>query len=385
MLERPPLSLYIHIPWCVRKCPYCDFNSHEFSEACPEDKYVDALVDDFNQEAKHVCGLDTELQSIFIGGGTPSLFAGQSYQRVLSQVEKIIPFSTDIEISLEANPGTVEAERFSAYREAGINRLSLGIQSFDDNCLKQLGRIHNSAEAEKAIRIARGAGFENFNLDLMHGLPGQTTELALNDLQRAIDFEPSHLSWYQLTIEPNTFFHSHPPALPTEGILEEIQVRGQTLLKANGFEQYEVSAFASEGNSSKHNLNYWSFGDYLGIGAGAHGKLTSVEQQKIFRTRKKKQPNHYLDAINGRQAERNEVSVDQRSVEYLMNALRLRTGFTVQEYENRTGLEFEQILKKVESLVEKGLMQLDKADRNSRVSTTDTGYRFLNSVLEEFL
>lgn len=385
MLERPPLSLYVHIPWCVRKCPYCDFNSHESTDAIPEEKYVNALLEDFDREVKLVTGENIELHSIFIGGGTPSLFTGESYKRLLNRIESTMPFATDIEITLEANPGTAEAARFSAYLEAGINRLSLGVQSFDDNCLKQLGRIHNGAEAENAIEIAKRAGFDNFNLDLMHGLPQQNSDLALSDLQRAIDFGPSHLSWYQLTIEPNTFFHSHPPSLPQESILEDIQVHGQALMKTNGFEQYEVSAYAKAGKVSTHNLNYWSFGDYLGIGAGAHGKLTIAKQQKLLRTRKKKQPNHYLNALNGRQAEMIEVSTEERSVEFLMNALRLRAGFTIEEYEKRTGLEFEQILKKVESLVEKGLMQLDKSDRNFRVSTTDSGYRFLNSVLEEFL
>ena len=384
MLERPPLSLYIHVPWCVRKCPYCDFNSHESTTDLPEQEYIDLLLDDFLRDRARLDG-DNKLVSIFIGGGTPSLFSGDSYRYLLSRIEEQIPFSENIEITLEANPGTAEAERFAAYHDAGINRLSLGIQSFDDQCLSRLGRIHNSEEALSAIVIAKQVGFENFNLDLMHGLPGQSSRQALKDLKIGINSGPTHISWYQLTIEPNTVFYHRPPALPVENILEEIQTNGHELLKGKDFRQYEVSAYAMSNHESIHNLNYWSFGDYLGIGAGAHGKLTLATENRIIRTRKVKQPKHYFSALNGRDAEIKEIPIQERSVEFLMNALRLREGFNQSQFEKRTGLPFDKITKAVESQIEKGLMQIVEIDDEISISTTSNGYRFLNDVLEEFL
>ena len=384
MLERPPLSLYIHVPWCVRKCPYCDFNSHESKTGLPEKEYVELLLDDFVREKARLND-DNQLVSIFIGGGTPSLFSGNSYSYLLSRIEEQIPFSRDIEITLEANPGTADTERFAAYHDAGINRLSIGIQSFDDRCLDRLGRIHNSDEALSAIEIAKQVGFENFNLDLMHGLPGQSSEQAVKDLQIGIESKPTHVSWYQLTIEPNTVFYHRPPTLPVENVLEEIQTNGHGLLEGKDFHQYEVSAYAMNNRESIHNLNYWSFGDYLGIGAGAHGKLTLPTENKIIRTRKVKQPNHYLSALNGRDAEIKEIPMQERSVEFLMNTLRLREGFNQSQFEKRTGLAFEEIAKRVESQIEKGLMQIVEVDDELSISATSNGYRFLNSVLGGFL
>ena len=384
MLERPPLSLYIHVPWCVRKCPYCDFNSHESKTGLPEKEYVDLLVDDFVRERARLDD-DNQLVSIFIGGGTPSLFSGDSYRYLLSRIEEQIPFSRDIEITLEANPGTADTERFAAYHDAGINRLSIGIQSFDDRCLDRLGRIHNSDEALSAIEIAKQVGFENFNLDLMHGLPGQSSEQAVKDLQIGIESEPTHVSWYQLTIEPNTVFYHRPPTLPVENVLEEIQTNGHGLLEGKDFHQYEVSAYAMSNRESIHNLNYWSFGDYLGIGAGAHGKLTLPAENRIIRTRKVKQPNHYLSTLNGRDAEIKEIPIQERSMEFLMNTLRLKEGFNQSQFESRTGLAFEEITKRVESQIEKGLMQIVEVDDEINISATSNGYRFLNSVLEGFL
>ncbi|MDD9890752.1 MAG: radical SAM family heme chaperone HemW [Gammaproteobacteria bacterium] len=385
MLERPPLSLYIHIPWCIRKCPYCDFNSHESGSPLPELEYINALLDDFNHEVARLENNDRELVSIFIGGGTPSLFDGKSYSRLLKDIESKLPFSEQIEITLEANPGTAEAARFDSYREAGINRLSIGAQSFDDECLKRLGRIHDAAEALRAIEIAKLAGFKNFNIDLMHGLPGQSSEQALKDIQKAIDCEPSHLSWYQLTIEPNTVFYSRPPTLPEECVLEDIQDNGQALLENHGYQQYEVSAYSKAGNASSHNLNYWSFGDYIGIGAGAHGKLTLIEESKLIRTHKMKQPNQYLNAINGRDAEIQEIAKQEMAIEFMMNSLRLRAGFSRAQFESRTGLGFDEIVKRVESLVERELIQMKNVERDIFISATPRGYRFLNSVIEEFL
>jgi len=379
MLELPPLSLYIHVPWCIRKCPYCDFNSHEFQGSLPERDYIDALCADLDSELPRVNG--RTLRSVFIGGGTPSLLGADSYARLLDHVEQRIGLNDDAEVTMEANPGTAEAERFAAFRKAGINRLSLGIQSFADQQLTRLGRIHDSDQARRAIGIARDAGFENFNLDLMHGLPEQTVGAALDDLNSALEFEPLHLSWYQLTIEPNTVFYRRPPPLPADELLSEMQQEGQQLLSEHGFEQYEVSAYARPGRSSAHNLNYWRFGDYLGIGAGAHGKLTDPENNTILRTRKKKQPGHYLQSDLERTSECKAISEEDKPLEFLLNALRLREGFTIQQFETRTGLAFSAIGKRVEYLQSKHLLEVD----GDRISTSSRGYQLLNSVLEEFL
>ena len=379
MLELPPLSLYIHIPWCVKKCPYCDFNSHEAQSDIPESDYVDILCQDFDRDYEY-CD-SRPLQSIFIGGGTPSLFSPKSFEKILSHIQAKASLSTDCEITLEANPGTAEADKFSGYFAAGINRLSIGIQSFDEQQLKNLGRIHSSDESKRAIEFARSVGFENFNLDLMHGLPGQSVSDALNDLRTAIDFDPRHISWYQLTIEPNTVFYAHPPTSPEEPILNSLEDAGLALLEESGYQRYEVSAFSKEGCHSRHNLNYWEFGDYLGIGAGAHGKLTLAEEKTIVRTQKHRQPNHYLSKSIQSKIKRTEILPDERAIEFLLNALRSKHGFSESIFQSRTGLPFSSIGKKVEYLIAGGLLQR----RAGRIAASDKGYRLLNSLLQEFL
>ncbi|MCG8414881.1 MAG: radical SAM family heme chaperone HemW [Pseudomonadales bacterium] len=382
MLEYPPLSLYLHIPWCVRKCPYCDFNSHQVRDDLPEDEYVAALCDDLSFEASNRNSDDhRQLRSIFIGGGTPSLFSAQSIATVLNKAEQLFGFEESIEITLEANPGTAEANRFKDYYSCGVNRLSLGIQSFQESKLQVLGRIHNAQEARQAIEMCRQAGFDNFNLDLMHSLPDQSVADALEDIEQALGFEPTHLSWYQLTIEPNTEFHSRPPTLPAESLYLEIQEEGIQRLSANGFQRYEVSAYCQTEFASRHNLNYWGYGDYLGVGAGAHGKLSNPAQNAIIRSRKKKQPDHYIAAGINRDAERTEVDKSERPFEFLLNALRLRDGFDIKSFEKRTGVTFSSIGKQVEYLSAQDLLAVN----GNNVTTTDRGYRVLNSLLEEFL
>jgi len=392
-LTLPPLSLYIHVPWCVRKCPYCDFNSHAQNGELPEDEYIDALLDDLNHDLNYVQG--REILSIFIGGGTPSLLSAKAYEKLFADMQQKLHFASDIEITLEANPGTAEREKFADYFALGINRLSIGVQSFDAGHLQRLGRIHDANDAERAIEFARKAGFKRLNLDIMYGLGEQTLEQAIADLQRAISFEPEHLSWYQLTIEQNTAYYKQPPPIPPEDSIIEMQDSGLALLAANGLQRYEVSAFAREGEASRHNLNYWRFGDYLGIGAGAHGKITQPLQGRILRMRKRKQPDHYLQAArySKAQAEKNLVArypyladgtpieKEDLPLEFLLNALRLREGFTVSQYEALTGLPFSDLGKRVESLTHQGLLTAD----GERITTTERGYQFLNSVLGAFV
>lgn len=379
MLELSPLGIYIHIPWCVKKCPYCDFNSHEQSGELPEKDYLRALINDLDYDLDQAQG--RQVSSIFIGGGTPSLFSAAAYDELLTYIDRRLGIADDAEISLEANPGTVEAERFRDYRLAGINRLSLGIQSFNPDSLQRLGRIHDDQQARAAVNIARQAGFDNLNLDLMHGLPEQDTAQALADLETALSFAPEHLSWYQLTIEPNTVFYRFTPPLPDADQIDALQEQGQRLLADHGYGQYEVSAYARAGRQSAHNLNYWRFGDYLGIGAGAHGKITDPEHGRIYRSRKKKQPTHYLHSDVARLAQRSEISREDLPLEFLLNALRLREGFTRAQFEARTGLAFSTIGKRVECLQDRGLLDAS----GERVTTTERGYQLLNSVLEEFM
>ncbi|MBC52904.1 MAG: YggW family oxidoreductase [Gammaproteobacteria bacterium] len=396
-LTLPPLSLYIHVPWCVRKCPYCDFNSHEQKGPLPEDDYIDALLDDFRHDLPYVQKRD--ISSIFIGGGTPSLLSATAYDRLLTGLQTMADFASDIEITLEANPGTAERNKFADYRSAGINRLSLGIQSFNPGQLQQLGRIHDEQDAVRAIDFAHKAGFNRLNLDIMYGLQAQSLTDAMADLQQAIDAAPEHISWYQLTIEPNTVFFKHPPPLPPEDTLIDIQDSGLALLAEHGFARYEVSAFARAGGQSRHNLNYWRFGDYLGIGAGAHGKITQRSRQRILRMHKRRQPGHYLQAAAYIKKQRETqdggnllnrypyladagpIETDQLALEFLLNALRLREGFTAEQFEQRTGLPFSQIAKQVDSLQQRQLLHVD----GNHIRTTDTGYQFLNSVLEAFV
>ncbi|MDO8272965.1 MAG: radical SAM family heme chaperone HemW [Gammaproteobacteria bacterium] len=392
-LQVPPQSLYVHIPWCVRKCPYCDFNSHQKNGELPESEYVDALLRDFADDLPWVNnqGQEREIGSIFFGGGTPSLFSARAYERLFNGLLQHVRFATDIEITLEANPGTAERDKFADYRRAGINRLSIGIQSFDDAQLQNLGRIHGSDDGRKAIEFARQAGFENLNVDIMYGLKEQSVAAALADLEEAISFAPEHLSWYQLTIEPNTEFFKRPPALPPEDELIDIQDSGLALLAQHGYARYEVSAFARAGRRSRHNLNYWRFGDYLGIGAGAHGKITLVsssltEQNRILRTRKSRQPGHYLEAARSLmptpfRAETTAIATQDLALEFMLNVLRLQEGFTAMQFEAATGLGFEVVQKQVESLQNKALL----IDEGGVIRPTDKGQQFLNSVLEEFL
>lgn len=379
LLKLPPLSLYVHIPWCIRKCPYCDFNSHQSNGEVPEAQYIDALLQDFSNAQQYAQG--RTIQSIFFGGGTPSLFSAPGYVRLLQGLQAIIAFAPDIEITLEANPGSAERVKFADYRRAGINRLSIGVQSFDDLQLHSLGRIHGSEDARAAIEFARSAGFDNLNIDIMYGLRGQSTAGAIRDLQTAIAFEPEHLSWYQLTIEPNTEFYKRPPVLPEDDALIDIQDSGLALLQANGYKRYEVSAFARDSKMARHNLNYWRFGDYIGIGAGAHGKITQLAQGQIVRTRNKKQPERYLNAEQRFLAELAPIPEGELPIEYLLNVLRMPEGFSIAAFEAATGLGFELIQKQVSSLQAQALLSFE----DSHVRPTEKGQQFLNDVLETFL
>ncbi len=381
-MQLPPLSLYVHVPWCVRKCPYCDFNSHQREGELPETEYVQALLADLRTDAHHAQG--RQLQSIFIGGGTPSLFSAQAYATLLKEFDKLIPFAAGIEITLEANPGTAEQGKFKGFRAAGINRLSIGVQSFDAANLQKLGRIHDGGEALRAAEFARNAGFDNFNLDLMFGLPGQDTKQALADLRTAIACKPTHLSWYQLTIEPNTEFFRRPPVLPHDDAVAEMQDAGIALLHQQGYERYEISAYSQRGKRARHNLNYWEFGDYLGIGAGAHGKVTSPAAQQILRTRKTRMPAHYLDAAREPARFTTEAKAVPRAelpLEFMMNALRLSDGVPLYYFEERTGLEFSGFQQRLTALQERGLLQRS----HDMLHPTATGLQFLNDMLLEFM
>jgi putative oxygen-independent coproporphyrinogen III oxidase len=376
--QLPPLALYIHIPWCVKKCPYCDFNSHAAGPTLPEQEYVDALLADLDEELPQAHG--RPLTSIFFGGGTPSLFSAQALGRLLEGVERRVPFAPDIEITLEANPGTFEQAKFAAYRALGINRLSIGVQSFQADKLQALGRIHDGAEAIRAADMARAAGFDNFNLDLMHGLPNQSLDDALGDLRTAIAQAPTHLSWYQLTLEPNTVFWSQPPMLPEDDILWDIQEAGQALLAEHGYAQYEVSAYAQPGQAARHNLNYWTFGDFLGIGAGAHAKLSSP-QGVIKRSWKTRLPKDYLDVDKRFSAGERLLEADELPFEFLMNVLRLTDGVASELFSARTGLPLALLAGARAEAERRGLLHRDPA----RLSATREGQLFLNDLLQHFL
>jgi putative oxygen-independent coproporphyrinogen III oxidase len=375
--QLPPLSLYIHIPWCLRKCPYCDFNSHT-TAVIPEADYAKALIADLDQDLLHV--QNRPLQSIFFGGGTPSLFSAKIIGFILSEVEKRITFSSDIEITLEANPGTTEQSKFSGYRSAGVNRLSIGIQSFNSSHLNLLGRVHDGDEALNAFFTATKAGFDNINLDLMHGLPEQTPAQGLADLRKATELEPKHISWYQLTIEPNTAFYSSPPILPSDDQLADIQQAGEQLLAEKGYQQYEISAYCQPDRQSRHNSNYWLFGDYLGIGAGAHGKITSLSTNIIHRRWKTRSPRDYLATGNKFLAGEKAIAAEDLPLEFMMNSLRLTGGFDQHFFKQRTGLEFTAIKKTIDKLVTEGLLDCG----NNIIKPSTTGKRFLNTLLMEF-
>lgn len=374
----PPLAAYVHIPWCVRKCPYCDFNSHTHQGGLPEDEYIDALIADLDGDLQHVHG--RELVSIFFGGGTPSLFSAASLDRLLQAMQQRLSFAADIEITLEANPGTFEQARFRDYRAAGINRLSIGIQSFNPAHLKALGRIHDDREALAAVDMARRAGFDNLNLDLMHGLPGQSLAQARADIDQAIALAPEHLSWYQLTLEPNTVFYSRPPVLPEEEVLWDIQEAGQARLAETGYAQYEISAYAQDGQRARHNLNYWQYGDFLGIGAGAHGKLTHPDG-RVERCWKTRQPRDYLDRGKAFLAGSKELSQNELPFDFLMNALRLVDGVPSAWYHQRTGQPIESIATLLDQAVQRGLLE----PWHQQLRPTGQGRLFLNDLLEMFL
>lgn len=384
MLKLPPLSLYVHVPWCVKKCPYCDFNSHRITGNIPEEAYINALLHDVDNELASIQG--RPIHSIFIGGGTPSLLTANAYQKLFNGLQARVRFSDDIEITMEANPGTYEHDRFQAYLDAGVNRLSLGVQSFQDEKLAVLGRIHCADEARQAIASITSHGFSNINIDLMHGLPGQSPEDALYDLKQAIGLKPAHISWYQLTIEPNTVFYSKTPALPPDDTLWDIQEAGQALLASAGFQQYEISAFSQPGRRSKHNLNYWQFGDYIGIGAGAHGKLTNAATGQIYRNWKTRMPADYLAAdhyiAHAFEAGRRMLEADELPIEFMMNVLRLHDGVDVQLYGERTGQALSDIFEKLQLARQKAL--LEPFASANRIKPTPTGRLFLNDLLELF-
>ncbi len=377
-LELAPLAAYVHIPWCVRKCPYCDFNSHAAGASLPEDAYVQALLADLDADREQI--QSRRLTSIFFGGGTPSLFSASALERILEGMRQRVGFADDIEITLEANPGTFEQAKFRDYRSLGINRLSIGVQSFQPAKLKALGRIHDGDEAIRAADMARAAGFDNFNLDLMHGLPEQSLEDALSDLRIAIAQQPTHLSWYQLTVEPNTEFWSKPPQLPEDETLWDIQEAGQALLAAHGYGQYETSAYAQPGRQARHNLNYWTFGDFLGLGAGAHGKWTAPNGE-IRRHWKTRLPKDYLDPAKRFRAGDKQLAQDELPFEFLMNVLRLTDGVPSLLFTQRTGLSLDLLAEGRRDAEARGLLEPDP----QRLVATPKGQLFLNDLLQLFL
>ena len=378
----PPLSLYVHLPWCVRKCPYCDFNSHEAKDEVPERAYIDALIADLEQDLPSIWG--RPIETVFLGGGTPSLFSPESIDRLFSQLRALLVLPATAEITMEANPGTLEAGKFAEFRAAGINRLSIGVQSFNDDMLKKLGRIHGAHEAITAAEHAHAAGFDELNLDLMFGLPGQSVAQALADLEQAIALRPTHLSHYQLTLEPNTRYAHTPPAnLPDHDALWEIQQHCQARIAAAGYGQYEVSAYAQAGHRCRHNLNYWLFGDYLGIGAGAHAKISSAQHQRIVRTAKLRHPREYLAkaATPARIASERSLSRREAGFDFMLNALRLNDGFPVALFAEHTGLALNVVEKPLQQAEAKGLIERDL----HHIRPTELGQRFLNDLTALFL
>ncbi len=373
-----PLGLYIHIPWCIRKCPYCDFNSHEARGSLPERAYIDALIEDLEQDLPHIWG--RRIESIFIGGGTPSLLSPEAYDRLFSQLRSHLQINPNAEITLEANPGTFEIQKFKEYRALGINRLSIGIQSFNDQHLKSLGRVHGRTEAIRAAETAHDAGFDNFNLDVMFGLSQQTTKEALDDINTAIGLEPTHISYYQLTLEPNTLYHHQPPPLPDEDTIAHIHNQGIMQLEENSYINYEISAFAKKDYTCFHNLNYWRFGDYLGIGSGSHGKITNTPEQRITRTAKSRNPKDYMDRTR-RRASHTHLTPKETAMEFMMNALRISEGFETSLFTERTGLGLNIIEKPLRRAEELALINWDI----HRIQPTERGRRYLNNLLELFV
>lgn len=372
-----PLSLYIHIPWCIRKCPYCDFNSHKGPETLPEFNYIQALLDDLKAD---LCRFEPRIiHSIFIGGGTPSLFSAAAYEQLFLELKRLIPFSPNIEITMEANPGSVEQQRFTEYRQLGINRLSLGIQSFNSAHLKRLGRIHDAHQAHRAIESARKAGFTNLNLDIMHGLPNQSIHEGMEDLRTALSYQPEHFSWYQLTIEPNTVFYKENPPLPSEDDAFFLEQQGLALLEESGMKRYEISAFSQVNKQAQHNLNYWLFGDYLGIGAGAHGKITTLPH--IVRTRKHRQPKDYLNTEKPFLAHLESIEAKEVIFEFMLNTTRLEQAIPLTLFSERTGLDSALLIPKLKLAEQKNLLTLTDNDWQ----ITDFGRRYTNNLQTLFL
>jgi putative oxygen-independent coproporphyrinogen III oxidase len=379
------------MPWCVRKCPYCDFNSHQLKSAAPDASYIDALIRDFDLELPRVLG--RRIDTVFFGGGTPSLFQPEDFSRLLGALRNRIAFAHDAEVTMEANPGTIERGRFEGYRDAGINRVSLGAQSFAPRALEALGRIHSAEDTHRAVAELRAAKLDNFNLDLMYALPRQTPEEALDDVRIACALGPSHISYYQLTLEPGTVFHARPPQLPNEDVAWAVQNAGQKLLADAGYAQYEVSAYARDGARCRHNLNYWLFGDYVGIGAGAHGKLSLALPQRILRTARPKQPREYQDQVRraasapasaapgAKIGESSFIDPKDLPFEFMLNALRLNEGFTVREYRQRTGLGIDSAADKLAAGEARGLLER----RADGWRPTELGRRFLNDLQASFL
>ncbi|MGZ8226843.1 MAG: radical SAM family heme chaperone HemW [Methylococcaceae bacterium] len=378
-MSLPPLSLYIHIPWCIKKCPYCDFNSHAVKADLPETRYVQTLLDDLSSDLR-LYNITRPISSIFIGGGTPSLFSPESLDRLLRGAKQRIDFTDDLEITLEANPGTFESHKFAEFRALGISRLSIGVQSFDDALLKKLGRVHSAQEAIIAAEIAHQAGFENFNVDLMFGLPGADFVSSEMDVRTAISLNPKHISFYQLTLEPNTYFHKFPPKLPDDEAIFSIQKHCQNLFSDFGYQQYEVSAYSKPGFQCRHNLNYWQFGDYLGIGAGAHGKVTQRTSRQIIRTFKPKSPEQYLShAFDSGGV--NIIDQAELPLEFMMNHLRLKKGFTQETYQLTTGLGIDSLEPALSDCLSRGLIVCN----NGNYACSEQGWLFLDSVLEQFM
>ncbi|WP_414830010.1 radical SAM family heme chaperone HemW [Alteromonas sp. H39] len=379
-MRNPPLSLYVHIPWCVQKCPYCDFNSHGLKSAIPEKEYVSHLLDDLAIDAARIG--DRTVETVFIGGGTPSLFSEAAMHALITGIRERVNLAENAEITMEANPGTVESGRFKGFRQAGVNRLSVGVQSFQPAHLTLLGRIHDDTQATKAVKQAHEAGLPTFNLDLMHGLPQQSVANAMSDLEQGIALAPYHLSWYQLTIEPNTPFYSKPPALPDDDILWDIQQQGHNTLKAAGFEQYEISAYSKPGHQCQHNLNYWRFGDYLGIGCGAHGKITDVTDGSITRTVKVKHPRGYMELSRPYLDKENVVQAEDLPFEFFMNRFRLVEPCPITDFEALTGVSLQTgELRALEQAEKQGLLDISP----THWQVTAQGRRYLNTLLTGFV
>lgn len=378
-VQLPELSLYVHIPWCIQKCPYCDFNSHKLTGAIPEQAYVSRLLDDLEQDLEWA--QERPLESIFIGGGTPSVMSAKAIARLLTGIRQRIPLAAEAEVTLEANPGTFETEKFADFVSAGVNRLSIGIQSLQQHQLSALGRIHDPHQAREAAAHANQLPLRSFNLDLMHGLPEQSLAAALDDLRQVIALEPPHISWYQLTIEPNTMFASKPPQLPDDDTLWDIYQAGHQLLQAAGYQQYEVSAYAKEGHQSVHNRNYWRFGDYLGIGCGAHSKITIADSGEMIRCEKVKHPQGYLDLTRPLRYQQQPIAHNDITFEFFMNHFRLLEPVTKQRFESTTGLPAKYATEQLHEAIEQGWV----IDYPQHWQLTQQGHRYLNSVLTTLL